>query len=300
MPALTRFLAVALLLTIPAAQAADPNSHLSRAELQTLVSNKTHKDFIGGRWIRTIYFTADGHFTMLATGKNPNWITGNWTTQADVNGVEYLCTEAMLGKPCSTFTAGSGGRFIKEEGYTVEVSDGDPERVVEKVAQIRAEAATRAAVRAAPPPGDYLTAEEIRTLITGKTTIERNPVDRPGQGRPGVFYFQPDGVASFLQGEGGWQTVWRGKWKIDGNRLCLEGGSWACAGFRRVAAGRVMKEYGNGTGGSRNLELVEGDPQNVAAIVANSYPYNQRTTSSGTTRPAQPSQPSFLDNTTVR
>ena len=299
MPALIRLLgATLLLLSIPAAQAADPNSRLGRADLLIITANKTHKEFNGGRVFRTVYYTADGHFTMIATGKNPVSNTGNWTIQGDVSNTDYLCTEAKLGDPCSTFTAVSGGKFIKRGGFTVEVLDGDAEHVVERVAQIKTGAATLAAARAAPPPGDYLTGEQIRTLITGKTTIERNPVDRPGQERPGFIYFQPDGVAYFLQGEGGLRTVWQGKRKIDGDRLCMEGGSWACAGFRRAAAGQLMKEYGNGTAGSRKLELADGDPHNVGTIVSNSYPYNQRTTSPG--RPAQPPRPSFLDNTTVR
>ena len=177
-----------LLLAIPAAaQAADP-APVTRAELQALASDKTHKDYRGDRWFRTIYFTADGHFTMLATGKNPNWITGNWTIQESSSGTAYLCTEAKLGKPCSTFTAGSGGKFVKDGGFVVEVSDGDPEHVVEKVAQINTDAAARSAARAAPPPGDYLTAKEIRALVSGKTIIERRLNQRRGEDDPSYFY----------------------------------------------------------------------------------------------------------------
>ena len=61
----------------------------------------------------------------------------------------------------------------------------------------------------------------------------------------------------------------------------------------------VLKEYGQGDAGTRSLETVDGDPRNVAAIVSNTPPYNQPTTARET-RPAQPSRPAFLDNTTVR
>lgn len=285
-----RFLPAALCIAslVFLADARADDARLNRDQLQAITAGKTHREFKNGKPFRSVYYAPDGRYAEI-TADNSHWLAEQrWDIESDPSHHDYLCT---LQRPCFAFTPLPGGKFMRSGGFTVEVLDGDADHVVARVASQKAAIDARNAAQNAPPPGDYLSGDEVRALLTGKTTIESDPRDRLDTA--GYFFFASDGIAYFHHGH----TIWRGRWLIDGNRVCLEHGSWPCASFRRAAGGKVTKEYGHGASGTRRLQLADGDPNNVAALVSNSYPYNRAQASPGA---AVPAQPSFLENTTVR
>jgi hypothetical protein len=281
---------------------------LTADEIRALQSNKTQSEYSGaGRYLRSIYYRSDGRAFVVQPPRNKGdkeWAgTGQWEIK---NG--QLCQpDFPLPRPCAPmYQDAPNNRIMRDYGFNAatiirDVVDGDPKHLVAQVEKFIADTPTRAKAQAEErrgtvPAGTYLTGEEIRSLLTGKTTREL-PTQRVGGIRePTLIYLQPDGIGYMSSDKG--QTVWRGEWTIDGNRLCLSGAYWPCADFRRLADGKIMKEYG-GPKGSRTVEVLEGDPDKVVEIVTSQPPYNQPATAQ---RPNQPKAtgPSVLRNTTVQ
>lgn len=94
--------------------------------------------------------------------------------------------------------------------------------------------------------GTYLSGEEARQLLAGKTLIETPKAlpNRPPASKNQVFtYFDPSGEAFLASGEGGYAMRWRGNWTIKGDQFCLPGAYWPCARLRRASDGKLYRDY---------------------------------------------------------
>lgn len=94
--------------------------------------------------------------------------------------------------------------------------------------------------------GTYLSGEDVRQMLAGKTLIETPKAlpNRSPVARTDVYtYFDPSGEAFMASGEGGYAMHWRGNWTMQGDRFCLPGAYWPCARLRRAPDGKLYRDY---------------------------------------------------------
>lgn len=301
---LLRFCALALFMASGlAAQAADHGQPMTPEAIRSFVSGKTVREYHRNNVVRIVFYRADGRAFLVKpdrTGAYAQPATSSW--KADDN---YLCRpELPVGRPCQAMSRRADGTVLLDYQaggmMMLQAVDGDPAQLVAFIEKSTADAPARAHAaaeerRGSVPPGNYLSGDEIRQLVSGKT-VRETPTERIGITRTVTLIYTAADGTGYLSIDGG-QTTWRGPWEISGNRLCLKGAYWPCADFRRTSGGKIMKEYG-GPKGSRNVELMDGDPEKVVEIVNNTPPYNQQRPAT-TARPPD-NRPAFMKNTTVR
>lgn len=275
------YLLVLLLLPGAAMGASPPGQPLTPDEIRTFVSGKTVREYVNGQLLRQVYYVPDGRAFLMKADRR-HGLTEPSASQWKAQDQSLCRPDLPLARPCQPMSRLPDGTtrlyYGSDSGYvSLRAVDGDPDQLMARVQHYAANATVRGDMQAeerrgAVPGGSYLTGDEIRALVSGKT-LRETPTQHIGAADPPtLIYLAADGTGYLATNRG--QTTWRGQWVVDGNRLCLQGAYWPCSDFHRTAAGKIMKEYG-GPRGSRNVELLEGDPSNVALMVANSYPYNQ-------------------------
>jgi hypothetical protein len=138
------------------------------------------------------------------------------------------------------------------------------------------------AMRAPIAGGGYLSGEELRQLVAGKTLeVRRPPVN--GRAQPqATWFFRPDGQVFYRAGEGGYATRWRGPWHLEGDALCTRGAGLPCWRVHRASGGQLAQHLA--TGHVQPIAAVrEGDPTHTEAEVRRFYP----------DQPAAPHQPTY-------
>ncbi len=301
-----RFCLLALLLLPGSAMAAAPAGQpLSPDEIRTFVSGKTVREYVNGQLLRQVYYAPDGRAFLMKADRRHGLTepsASQWKAQD-----QSLCRPGLpLARPCQPMSRLPDGTtrlyYGSDSGYvSLRVVDGDPDQMATRVQHYAANATVRGDMQAeerrgAMPGGSYLTGDEIRTLVAGKT-LRETPAQHIGTADPPtLIYLAADGTGYLATNRG--QTTWLGPWVIDGNRLCLQGAYWPCADFRRATDGKLIKESG-GPRGTRSVELLDDDPEKVMETVANSYPYNQRINARKNLEPKS-NEPAFLGDATLR
>jgi hypothetical protein len=128
---------------------------------------------------------------------------------------------------------------------------------------------------------EFLSADEVRELITGKTIVEEQPSAVPTTSpNRYVAYYAPDGEAFMSRYEDGKATpgsLWRGPISIrEDGLLCHVNMYWPCAKIRPAdpsegKAGQLVKQYqpkNNPKTTHLIIDIQEGDTSGVRTLVS--------------------------------
>ena len=285
---------------------ASPGAHaegqaLDDDALKAITAGKTHREYFQERMHHEIFFQPDGRaFVVFKVEFHRPLMEISWNIE---HGMLCIPDFPSGGPPCVPITKLPDGTFQKDysSGHVTsirEIVDGDPDKLIDQVrpAAVPRSAALDTSVTAILPPGDYLSGEQVKALVAGKTLTqaslrEKRFLMRNQKPELHYYYYAADGKAFTLAGQGGLQTMGRGTWDIQNNRLCAHGVSLPCSGIRRIAGGRYQVEY-PGMYNSWSVEITDGDTQKIVDTINNTYPYNQK--------PQVPNEPEVPPNVTVR